>query len=295
MQQHVQSAAAPVLPPPSVILNAQRASWNKFSPGWRKWDDFTMRFLQPQGDAILEALELASGSHVLDVATGTGDPGLTLASRRPGVRVTGLDASEGMLEIARAKARARGLGNYEAGLGDACALDYAAQTFDAITCRLGFMFFPEPQVAVEEMARVLRPKGVVATTVWAGPTENSWITTAVRAIKKHLDLPSPPLGAPGMFRCADPSELTRQFERSGLRIERLHLVRGTMKCSEGEEYWQFMNDVVPPVVAALADASESSAAAIREEVFSALAEHEGESPRDLTWGAHCIVARKHSS
>jgi ubiquinone/menaquinone biosynthesis C-methylase UbiE len=251
-----------------------------------------MRFLEPQGDAIVAGLEVEGGFRVLDIASGTGDPGLTLAARRPEVHVTALDASEGMLDIAQEKAGALGLTNFETKLGDACALDLESQSFDAISCRLGFMFFPDPAVAVREMGRVLRPGGTLATTVWAGPSENSWITTMVGAIKKHFALPTPPPGAPGMFRCADPATLTEKFEEAGLRIERVELLRGTMKCSTSDEYWQFMNDVVPPVVAALADAAESVTSAIREEVFSALLQEGSSAPRELSWGAHCIVASK---
>jgi len=271
------------------ILQAQRKAWNAFSPGWERWDDFTMRFLEPQGAAILDALEVRSGASVLDVATGTGDPGLILASKLPGAQVTGLDASEGMLRIARDKARTRGLDNFQTVVGDACALCFADQSFDAVSCRLGFMFFPDPELAAREMARVLRPGSVVAATVWAGPTHNSWLTTLVGVVKRHLDLPTPPPGAPGLFRCAEPDALPGLFAGAGLRVERRELLTGRMQCRSSEEYWQFMTDVVPPVVKALAGAAPDTAAAIQSEVFAAL--EELGSTTSLSWGAHCVVAR----
>jgi SAM-dependent methyltransferase len=272
--------------------NVRKKSWNRFSPGWEKWDDFTMRFLEPQGAAILDAMEVGDGAKVLDIATGTGDPGLTLARRVPGAHVTGVDASEGMLRVAGNKARAQGLDNFRAVVGDACALEFADGSFDAVSCRLGFMFFPSTPLAAREMARVVRPGGVVAATVWAGPAENSWITTMVGAIKKHLSLPSPPPGAPGMFRCADPDALPGLFAEAGLSIERRELLTGPMQCRSPEEYWQFMNDVVAPVVAALADAAPDTVATIKAEVFAALERLGQTSGGGLSWGAYSVVARR---
>ena len=65
------------------IREQQKATWNKFSPGWKKWDEFTMNFLKPMGDKIIEALQIKADDHVLDIACGTGEPGLTIATLAP--------------------------------------------------------------------------------------------------------------------------------------------------------------------------------------------------------------------
>ena len=95
------------------IRENQRHSWDTFSPGWAQWDDFTMRFLAPQGRAIVEALSPAPGAQLLDIATGTGEPASSLAQATPGGRVIGLDLSEGMLRVAEAKAIVRQQGILE--------------------------------------------------------------------------------------------------------------------------------------------------------------------------------------
>ena len=61
------------------VREQQRESWNKFAPGWQKWDSFTMRFLKPLGDAMIESVDFKETDNVLDIATGTGEPGLTIA------------------------------------------------------------------------------------------------------------------------------------------------------------------------------------------------------------------------
>ena len=62
------------------IRDQQKATWNKFSPGWKEWNQFTMAFLRPMGDEIIAALQLKPHDAVLDIATGTGEPGLTIAA-----------------------------------------------------------------------------------------------------------------------------------------------------------------------------------------------------------------------
>ncbi|MDH5672368.1 MAG: methyltransferase domain-containing protein [Myxococcales bacterium] len=274
------------------ILHAQQKSWNRFAHGWHKWDDFTMDFLRQQGAAIVEALDVEHDAKVLDVASGTGEPALTLASRAPNGRVTALDASSGMLEVARGKATARGLTNFVAREGDACALPFADASFDAISCRLGFMFFPDVDAAAREMHRVLKPGGLLATTVWAGPQHNPWITTLVGAIKRHLDFPSPPAGAPGMFRCADPDAFAARLRTAGFQVERSQLIGDTMRCHSVAQYWGFMNEVVAPVVATLQGADPSIVAAIEAEVRTTLTPDGASTPPPLAAGAHCFVVRK---
>lgn len=279
-------------PAANRILEAQKASWNAFSPGWETWDELTMRLLERQGAAIVAALDVREDARILDIATGTGEPGLTLAARAARGSVTALDASAGMLRVARAKADARGLSNFVTVEGDACALPFEDESFDAVSCRLGFMFFPDVSQAAREMFRVLRPGGVVATTVWAGPQHNAWITTLVSAIKKYLDFPAPPPGAPGMFRCADPEAVPELFASAGLRVESRSLCAHPLRCRSAEEYWSFMTDVVAPVVATLRAADPSVVAKIRADVLTALRGAHPDGAVELGAAAHCIVARK---
>ncbi len=283
------SEVAPTVHP---VLEAQQRSWNAFSPGWDRWDDFTMDFLRAQGDAIVAALDVDADSHVLDIATGTGEPGLTLARQAFHGRVVGLDASEGMLAVARQKAEALGVKNFVPVVGDACALPLAEASVDAVSCRLGFMFFPEVDGAAREIARVLRPGGAFATTVWAGPAANPWITTLVAAIREHLDFPAPPAGAPGMFRCAEPAPLSAVLESAGLHVERVELIQSPMVCASRDAYWDFMVDVVPPVVAVLREADAETVDAVKRDVFARLDALSGTERKTLPAAGHLLVARR---
>jgi demethylmenaquinone methyltransferase/2-methoxy-6-polyprenyl-1,4-benzoquinol methylase len=112
------------------------------------------------------AADLASigpGARVLDVACGTGDLAIELAGRvAPGGSVLGADFSERMLQLARAKAAARGLGasiQFEA--ANALALPYGDSSFDAATVGFGARNFSDLPGGLREMARVVRPGGRV--------------------------------------------------------------------------------------------------------------------------------------
>lgn len=274
-----------------AIRDKQKDSWNTFSPGWRKWDYFTMQFLQAQCDRIIGALALREDDRVLDIASGTGEPGLTIAARVSRGFVTAIDIAEGMLAIAREKQVAMQLDNFYALSADVCELPFEDDSFDAISCRLGFMFFPDMKQAAREMLRVLKPGGKLAVTVWAEPDKNRWITAMMGAIKNVVTVPSPPAGAPGMFRCAQPGMLTSLFEEAGLSGGEEVDITGHMNCASMEEYWEFMNDVVPPVVSVMQSSDESVRNEIRRQVYRNLLDGSG-GKIDLTYGARMYTAQK---
>lgn len=275
------------------IRDNQRKSWNTFSPGWKKWDHFTMRFLDKQGESIIEALNLKSSDKVLDIASGTGEPGLTIATQvLNGGSVTATDLSENMLSIAALKADALSIPNFKTKVADACALPFEDNSFDAISCRLGFMFFPDMTLAASEMLRVLKPGGVLATTVWAEPTKNLWITTAMRALKNHVSLPTPDPQSPGLFRCASPGFLTGLFESLGVNGGLEKDIDGDLPCNVPEDYWEFLTDVVPPVVNALKNTTEGEKRLIKNSVFELFNAQKDQGRTQLPFGARLFTIQK---
>jgi len=250
------------------IRDNQKNSWNKFSPGWKKWDDLTMNFLKPYGNEIIKYLNLNDSAHVLDIAAGTGEPGLTIAPMLRDGKVIVTDLSEGMLEIAKTKAEQKGIKNLETMVADACELPFEDNSFDALSCRFGFMFFPDIELAAKEMKRVLKPGGKIATTVWGVPEKNFWITCMMQNIKKHIDMPVPPEGSPGMFRCAEPGMMQELFSKVGLEQVVENNVNGVIRCESAENYWNFMTEIAAPFVAALSGEDESTVELIKKGVIT---------------------------
>lgn len=274
------------------IREQQKQSWNKFSPGWKKWDDITMAFLRPMGEAIIEHLAIHDSDHVLDIAAGTGEPGITIAGLTPNGKVTGTDLAEAMLAIARENAVKRGVANYETVMADAGELPFAQESFDAVSCRMGFMFFPDMQLAAGEMYRVLKPGGRIATAVWGSPDLNNWVTTIMNVIRKHVELPAPMPGAPGMFRCAAPGMIVAIFKQAGFKHIQETVITGQVDYQSFDRYWEMMLEVGAPIVAALASADEATEAAIKAETAELFRSKNKGDAAILDYAALVIYAEK---
>ena len=107
---------------------------------------------------------------ILDVATGTGDLAIKLAREIPGVRVTGVDLSEQMLAIGRDKVRLAGLSDrISLSKADCLALPMADASFDAVTVAYGVRNFEHLAQGYREMARVLRPGGMLCVVELSVP------------------------------------------------------------------------------------------------------------------------------
>jgi ubiquinone/menaquinone biosynthesis C-methylase UbiE len=249
------------------IRDQQRETWDKFSVGWKKWDTMVLGWIAPFGEAMIRHANLREDSDVLDIAAGTGEPGLTAAARVPRGRVTVTDLAEHMLEVAAEKAAQRGLRNVETRICDAGALPFDDASVDAVLCRFGFMFFPDVAAAAREFTRVARPGARICTAVWGEPAKNPWATTIMGTIARHVEMPAPPPGSPGLFRCAPKGYMRAVFTEAGLRDVTEEEVACDMIIDTPELYWEFMTDIAAPVVAGLAKADEAARERVRAEVL----------------------------
>src|SRR4029078_11698776 len=134
-----------------TISDEQKKTWDKVSHGWKKWNKFTMNFLKPMGDAIIKALSIKNNDVVLDIASGTGEPAFSIAAIAKNGKVHATDLSEEMLAIAQDHAREKGIKNMEFKVADVSNLPFSNDYFDKASCRMGFMFFPDMQLATKEI------------------------------------------------------------------------------------------------------------------------------------------------
>lgn len=274
------------------IRDQQRNTWDKFSVGWKKWDELVLNWLAPVGQELIRSAALRDNANVLDVAAGTGEPGLTAAPLVPKGMVTVTDLSERMLEVAAENAARRGVTNFQTKQCDGGALPFADNSFDAVLCRFGFMFFPDVDLSVKEFARVTRPGGRVCAAVWEAPDKNSWATTIMGTISKHVDMPTPPPGSPGLFRCAAPGFMEAVFRKGGLKDIAVTHVVGELRFKSAEEYWSFMTEIAAPVVAGLTKADEPTRKKIESMVLDLARKTSPDGKPCLTWSASAITGSK---
>jgi SAM-dependent methyltransferase len=134
---------------------AQRAGWAYFTP---------LQALTTEPAArLVRYAEIRDGDRVLDVACGTGVVAITAARR--GAHVTGLDLTPELLEAARENARIAAV-DIVWHEGDVETLPFSSESFDVVVSQFGHMFAPRPDVAIDEMLRVLKPGGTLAFSTW---------------------------------------------------------------------------------------------------------------------------------
>lgn len=123
----------------------------------------------PWAEDLVDRLDVRSGEHAVDVACGTGAVTRVLAGRLgPEGHVVGVDLNPAMLAVAESL----GLARAEFREADATQLPFGDSEFDIAVCQQGLQFVPDPEAAVGEMARVLRPGGRVGLACWNSPADN---------------------------------------------------------------------------------------------------------------------------
>lgn len=210
-----------------------------------------MSAMSPVTDKLIEILDLKGDEHLLDVASGTGEPGLAISTLLPEGQVTGTDLSEKMVEIANDHARQRDIDNYRSIVCNTVQLPFEDHSFDHVICRFGILYFPDIEACLEEMSRVLKPGGKLAVTVWAGPENNSCFTLMGEPVMEKLDLPKPPPDAPGIFRFSQPGLASRLMKDAGFESVTESTIEGQLIFNSPEQYWELTSDVSGPIMEVL--------------------------------------------
>ena len=274
------------------IRDQQRQTWDQFSTGWKQWDKLVLNWMAPVGEELIRNASLRDTSHLLDVAAGTGEPGLTAAKYTPKGKVTITDISERMLEVAAENAVRRGITNVDTRQCDAGDMPFPDESFDAITCRFGFMFFPDINLGLKEMVRVSRAGARVCSAVWGASDKNPWATTIMGTIAANVEMPPAPREAPGLFRCAAPGLMADAYREAGLENVAETEVAGDLEFESPEQYWSFMTAIAAPVVAGLAKADEPTREKIRRTVHDLAQQTSNDGHAKFHWSALVICGEK---
>jgi len=184
------------------------AMWAAVAAGWGDNADEVDQRSTDLTERLLDAAAISSGTRVLELACGPGGLGMAAAERVwPDGEVVLSDVAAEMTAIAARRAAERGLANVTTRELDLERIAEPDASYDAVLCREGLMFALEPERAVAEIRRVLRPEGRFALAVWGPRDRNPWLGIVLDAVGAQLGAPVPPPGIPGPFALGDPAQL----------------------------------------------------------------------------------------
>ena len=238
---------------------------------WRKWRADGRSWSQGVTDAIVVAAALRPGQRVLDLASGSGQPAISLAKAvAPDLQVTATDLSAGMLKIAEECAAREGISNITFRQADAENLPFPDGEFDVVTCRFGVMFFPDPLRALRACRRVLKPGGRVVFVAWGSP-DQAFFGATVGVLKKYVELPRPEPGAPHVFRFSELSALGSVLSEAG--FEKVQSEPRSIPIAwhgPPEQFWEQFRESAAPFRKTIEDLAPDIRRRLDADVLSAL-------------------------
>lgn len=214
----------------------KRKTADTYSAASDFYDHPANSFWERYGRRTVERLRLPLSAQVLDVCCGSGASAIPAAEVvGPSGFVMGVDLAENLLELAKAKAKQRGLSNLHFRAGDMLDLTLPESGFDAAICVFGIFFVPDMQLAVRKLLSLVRRGGRLAITTW-GPRFFEPASTAfwnsIRAVRPDLHKAFNP-----WERISEPEAVRSLFD--GVNIANLELVAeaGSHALNSPEDWW----------------------------------------------------------
>lgn len=243
-------ANTPGTPPDGPAFKAAaRKQWDLSAPGWNAHTAEIRAWLRPATDAMIDMAGVGPGDAVLDVAAGAGDQSLDIAQRvGPTGRVLATDLSPAILALARDNARLAGHGNVQTLVADGEALPVPPASFDAVVCRLGLMFFPDPQQGLRAMHRALRTGGGICTVVFSRPERNPCIGLLMATALRHAGLPPRNPNQPGgLLSLGQPGLCDQLFQSAGFRQVATTALDAPFRLPTARHYLDFVRASASPI------------------------------------------------
>jgi ubiquinone/menaquinone biosynthesis C-methylase UbiE len=270
-----------------TIRDRARMEWSAAAPGWKKYGKDIQKWMAPISDHLIRSAGITSGHTVLDVATGTGQPALTIAKIvSQNGKVIGVDLSPEMIEVAKEEAASQGLTNAAVFqvIKDESLSMFSDNTFDSIVCRNGLMFMPDPVKALKAFLRVLKPGGKASVTVWGSPDKSPVMGVVMKTISRHVppDLEkrlsstttaaAAPPGTPGgPFSIPSVDMLRDYFLKAGFSNFNAEKMEVTVAQTDtAEQFWQGMTEVTGFLVILLSKLPDEKKLAIKNDVIDSL-------------------------
>jgi SAM-dependent methyltransferase len=254
-------------------LRAQIAErWERGARGWGAQRGVFQASAEPVSQWLVERVDPQPGLRMLELAAGPGDTGLRAAELlRPMGTMIITDVSEGMIEVARARAAELGIANVELRTMDAEWIDLPTADVDGVLCRWGYMLLADPGAALRETRRVLKPGGTVALAAWTGPEDNTWSSVPMQELVR-MGLAEPPdRDAPGQFAWRDPAVISDALEDAGFVLAEIDQVDFTFRYPSLDDWWDAGLDLSPGMRAAVTRLTPAQRDDLRDAIDARLA------------------------
>jgi SAM-dependent methyltransferase len=240
-------------------------------------------------EALVEYSQPSAGLHIIDLASGTGEPGISLAERvGPKGSITAIDQSAELLEIAAGRARNKNLLNFTTHQADAHKLPFPDQSFDLATCRFGVMFFNDVVGALTELRRVLKPGAPACFVAWGSFEQPYWQST-MKIVHRHVGGPMLPASGADPFRFSAAGSISQVLTAAGFEAveESTENLPWTWP-GDIEEVLEYACAVAAPFRPMLERVSEEDWPGIRAEAVAAIEKYRvGD---EIRFGADVVLA-----
>jgi SAM-dependent methyltransferase len=259
---------------------------------WARWHDKLTAACAAMTARLIDHARLGPGLRVLDVASGTGDPAITLAERVGATgHVVATDLSENMLAVARKQAA--GISNISFRVADAQSLPFDDDSFDVVTCRLGIMYFVDVPKALGELRRVLKPGGRIVFAAWGPPGAETYSGFMLGPFFARRQLPMPPADMPFPLRFAAPDAMASVLRAAGLRdVTEENVVLASNWPGPPDEAWAAFYDTARPLRPYIDSFSPTERAQAFQEALAILPRDRDPNRTDLTISVNFAVGTK---
>ena len=253
---------------PDDFRAQSRLRWGEQAAGWEARRDLLRSTSMPVSAWMIDALDPQPGQTILELAAGTGDTGLLAAELiAPGGELICSDFAPEMLMTAQRRAEELGVDNVRFKQIDAeTSIDVAAASLDGVLCRWGYMLMADPETALRETRRVLKPGRRLALAAWAGPEHNLWSVLPTRALTDRGIGEPPDPTVPNQFSWAAEEVIAERLEAAGFTDHHTEALDFALEYASAEDWWASQSDLSNRFATALERAPEEDRAAARATV-----------------------------